>query len=146
MATSTIASSTAPASNPREMSSAGRVPLFFNSDVVLGVVLPAAEMPETIFYRNGEADEMLYVHAGTGVCDTIFGPLKYGPGDYLVLPIGTTWRLAPDAGSPSGVLYWELLRDRGAEALSERLRPAPRACALQPARHPPAWEVGGPRR
>ena len=31
-------------------------------------------------------------------CDTIFGPLRYGPGDYLVLPIGTTWRLDPDAG------------------------------------------------
>jgi homogentisate 1,2-dioxygenase len=85
----------------------GRVPLFFNNDVVLGVVLPAEAMPETVFYRNGEADEMLYVHEGTGVCETIFGPIKYGPGDYLVLPIGTTWRLEPEAGSAQRMLYLE---------------------------------------
>jgi len=85
----------------------GRVPLFFNNDVVLGVVLPALDMPDTVFYRNGEADEMLYVHEGTGVCETIFGPLKYGPGDYLILPIGTTWRLIPDKGSAQRMLYME---------------------------------------
>ena len=76
----------------------GRIPLFFNNDVVMGVVRPADTMPETVFYRNGEADEMLYVHEGSGLLDTVFGPIRYGPGDYLVLPIGTTWRLAPDGG------------------------------------------------
>jgi homogentisate 1,2-dioxygenase len=76
----------------------GRIPLFFNNDVVMGVVRPAEPMPETLFYRNGEADEMLYVHEGAGLLDTVFGSIRYGPGDYLVLPIGTTWRLEPDAG------------------------------------------------
>ena len=85
----------------------GRVPLYFNSDVVFGVVRPAEAMPEGTFYRNGVADEMLFVHEGTGVCDTIFGPLRYGPGDYLVLPIGTTWRLDPDPGSEQRMLYLE---------------------------------------
>src|SRR5215212_11483585 len=64
-------------------------------------------MPKDTFYRNGVADEMLFVHEGTGVCDTIFGPLRYGPGDYLVLPIGTTWRLDPDPGSEQRILYVE---------------------------------------
>ena len=64
-------------------------------------------MPEGTFYRNGVADELLFVHEGSGVCDTIFGPLRYGPGDYLVLPIGTTWRLDPDAGSEQRLLYLE---------------------------------------
>src|SRR5678809_553045 len=50
---------------------------------------------------------MLFVHEGTGVCDTIFGPFRYGPGDYLVLPIGTTWRLDPAPGSPQRILYLE---------------------------------------
>ena len=85
----------------------GRVPLFFNHDVVMGIVRPGAAMPDGRFYRNGVADEMLYVHEGTGVCDTIFGPLPYGPGDYLVLPIGTTWRLDPDAGSEQRMLWLE---------------------------------------
>ena len=35
----------------------GRIPLFFNSDMVLGVVRPAEPMPAGIFYRNGIADE-----------------------------------------------------------------------------------------
>ena len=56
---------------------------------------------------EGAADEMLYVHEGEGLLDTNFGPLRYGPGDYLVLPIGTTWRLAPDVGSEQRMLYLE---------------------------------------
>ena len=51
---------------------------------------------------------MLFVHEGERrLLDTIFGPLRYGPGDYLVLPIGTTWRLDPDEGSEQRMLYLE---------------------------------------
>ena len=64
-------------------------------------------MPEGRSTATAIADEMLFVHEGSGVCDTIFGPLRYGPGDYLVLPIGTTWRLDPDAGSDQRMLYLE---------------------------------------
>jgi len=85
----------------------GRIPLFFNHDIVMGVVRPAGSMPDGTFYRNGEADELLFVHEGAGLLDTNFGPLRYGPGDYLVLPIGTTWRLEPDAGSEQRMLYLE---------------------------------------
>jgi homogentisate 1,2-dioxygenase len=85
----------------------GRIPLFFNNDIVMGVVRPAAALPDGVFYRNGEADELLFVHEGTGVLDTVFGPIPYGPGDYLVIPIGTTWRLDPAAGSEQRMLYLE---------------------------------------
>ena len=85
----------------------GRVPLFFNADVVMGVVRPAAAMPETTMYRNGEADEMLFVHEGEGQFESVFGSLRYRPGDYLVIPIGTTWRLVPDAGSGQRMLWLE---------------------------------------
>src|SRR5947208_3437950 len=92
---------------PKGDAISGRIPLYFNNDVVFGVVRPAESMPDGQFYRNGIADEMLYVHEGTGVCETIFGPLRYGPGDYLVLPIGTTWRLSPDDASAQRMLYLE---------------------------------------
>jgi homogentisate 1,2-dioxygenase len=92
---------------PKGDAISGRIPLYFNNDVVFGIVRPADPMPANTFYRNGIADEMLYVHEGTGVCDTVFGPLRYGPGDYLVLPIGTTWRLDPDKGSAQRILYLE---------------------------------------
>ena len=85
----------------------GRVPLFHNADVVLGMVRPAEAMAPDTFYRNGEGDEMLFVHEGTGTLRTSFGELAYHPGDYLVLPIGTTWRLDPDAGVAQRMLYLE---------------------------------------
>jgi homogentisate 1,2-dioxygenase len=85
----------------------GRIPLFFNSDVVMGLARPADAMPPGTFYRNGEGDEMLFVHEGRGVLDTVLGPIAYGPGDYLVIPIGTTWRLEPTAGSPQRILWLE---------------------------------------
>jgi homogentisate 1,2-dioxygenase len=85
----------------------GRVPLFHNADVVMGVVRPATAMAADTYYRNGEGDEMLFVHEGTGTLRTNFGEIAYHPGDYLVLPIGTTWRLDPDEGVPQRMLYLE---------------------------------------
>ncbi len=85
----------------------GRIPLYFNSDVVMGVARPARAMPAGRFYRNGEADELLYVHEGEGLFDSVFGPMRYGPGDYIVIPIGTTWRLDPDVGSAQRMLWLE---------------------------------------
>jgi homogentisate 1,2-dioxygenase len=85
----------------------GRIPLYFNSDIVMGVVRPARAMPADRFYRNGEADELLYVHEGSGVFASVFGPMRYGPGDYIVIPIGTTWRLDPDVASPQRMLWLE---------------------------------------
>ncbi len=85
----------------------GRVPLFFNNDVVMGVVRPADGMGEHVFYRNGAADELLYVHEGSGLLETNFGQLRYHDGDYLVLPIGTTWRLTPDDDVPQRMLWLE---------------------------------------
>jgi homogentisate 1,2-dioxygenase len=84
-----------------------RVPLFFNSDVVMGVVRPTESLTPGIFYRNGEADEMLFFHEGSGVFESVFGSLPYGVGDYIVIPIGTTWRLAQDEGVAHRVLYLE---------------------------------------
>jgi homogentisate 1,2-dioxygenase len=83
----------------------GRIPLFFNHDVTFGVVRPAEAM--TRYYRNGEADEMLFVHEGRGTLETIFGPIEYGPGDYLVIPIGTTYRVIPAEGDAQRMLWVE---------------------------------------
>jgi homogentisate 1,2-dioxygenase len=84
-----------------------RMPLFFNSDVLMGIVRPTENLTGNIFYRNGEADEMLFVHTGEGVFESNFGPMRYGPGDYIVIPIGTTWRLNQDAKSDHRILYVE---------------------------------------
>jgi homogentisate 1,2-dioxygenase len=92
---------------PRGDAITGRVPLLLNADVTMGVVRPAEPMAETLFYRNGEADELLFVDEGSGLFDSLFGPLRYGSGDYIVIPIGTTWRLAPDEGSAQRMVWLE---------------------------------------
>ena len=115
----------------------GRIPLFFNSDIVMGVVRPAEPMPDSVFYRNGEADEMLFVHEGEGLLDTVFGPIRYGPGRLPRAP--DRHDLAAGAGCGLGAadaLSRVPVGDRGPEALPERLRPAPRARAVLAARHP----------
>jgi homogentisate 1,2-dioxygenase len=45
--------------------------------------------------RNADGDELLFVHAGAGELFCDYGHLTYRPGDYLLLPRGTMWRLAP---------------------------------------------------
>jgi homogentisate 1,2-dioxygenase len=83
----------------------GRVVLFGNQDVAMYVVHPGE--PMDYFYRNGEADEVLFIHTGTGKLETNYGELPYGPGDYLVIPIGTTWRMAMDEGVEHRLLAFE---------------------------------------
>lgn len=71
----------------------GRRYLLGNQDVVMGVSIPTE--PMNYFYRNADGDELVFVHEGEGELQTIFGTILYQPGDYLVIPIGTTYRLVP---------------------------------------------------
>jgi homogentisate 1,2-dioxygenase len=75
----------------------GRFMIAKNDDVSLGVAVVSDAMP--YFYRNGEGDELLFVHTGKGRLETIFGVIDYRPGDYLVIPVGTTYRLIPADGN-----------------------------------------------
>jgi homogentisate 1,2-dioxygenase len=71
----------------------GRRVLMYNDDVEIAVARPTES--QEYFYRNGEGDEVIFVHEGSGEVETAFGTLSYRPRDYIVLPRGTTYRLAP---------------------------------------------------
>src|SRR5207245_535945 len=45
---------------------------------------------------GGEGDEVIFVHEGSGTIESIFGDLPYKPGDYVVIPRGTTYRFVPE--------------------------------------------------
>ena len=60
--------------------------------------LPAERETEA-FYRNGEGDEVIFVHEGAGELETVFGTLPYRQHDYVVIPRGTTYRFRFDAGA-----------------------------------------------
>ena len=72
----------------------GRRLLMWNNDVEIWFCRPQAAQDG--FYRNGEGDEVIFVHEGSGVAETIFGDLPYRQGDYIVIPRGTTYRLVPE--------------------------------------------------
>jgi homogentisate 1,2-dioxygenase len=74
----------------------GRRLVMWNGDVEVSVCKPVAEHDG--FYRNGEGDEVLYVHSGAGVLRTSFGRVPFRARDYVVIPRGTTctWELAFD--------------------------------------------------
>jgi homogentisate 1,2-dioxygenase len=69
----------------------GRKVLMFNSDVEMGICKPVADAEG--FFRNGEGDEVLFIHEGSGELETVFGRLSFGPHDYVVIPRGTTYRV-----------------------------------------------------
>jgi len=45
--------------------------------------------------RDADGDLLVFVHQGAGDLFCDYGRLTYAPGDYLYLPRGTMWRLAP---------------------------------------------------
>ncbi|MEI8278595.1 MAG: homogentisate 1,2-dioxygenase [Bacteroidota bacterium] len=68
-----------------------RKTLFVNAAMHIGL---AAPMNSTeYFYKNADADEMLFVHKGSGVLHTMFGSLNFQYGDYIVIPRGTVYRI-----------------------------------------------------
>lgn len=73
-----------------------------NDDVRLTYVVTRTPSP---YYRNGIGDECVYVQAGGGVVETVFGPLPYREGDYVVIPRATTHRWVPDPARGDSRLY-----------------------------------------
>lgn len=69
--------------------------LMGNNDVTLGISRPNRSMD--YFYRNGQAYEVWFTHEGQGVMLSQFGVLPFGPGDYIVIPFGTTWQFRLDS-------------------------------------------------
>lgn len=66
--------------------------LLFNSDVHIGVAAPRKSMTDE-FFKNSDADEVLFVHEGSGVLKTIYGQIPFTYGDYLVIPRGTIYQM-----------------------------------------------------
>jgi homogentisate 1,2-dioxygenase len=71
---------------------ASRKAILVNSDC--HIILAAPQKSTTdYFYKNADADEMIFVHEGSGVVKTCYGELRFGYGDYIVLPRGTIYQI-----------------------------------------------------
>jgi homogentisate 1,2-dioxygenase len=71
---------------------ASRVPVLVNSDCHIVLAAPERGMND-YFYKNADADELLFIHEGSGVLKTMYGNLEFGYGDYLIIPRGTIYQV-----------------------------------------------------
>jgi len=79
----------------------GRRLVLGNADVRISYVRAGATSP---LYRNAIGDECIFVMAGSGVVETVFGVLPVADGDYVIVPRATTHRWVP-ADSDPFILY-----------------------------------------
>ena len=65
-----------------------RVPVLVNNDCKVILAAPRLSMTDH-FYKNADADEVVFVHEGSGTLRTMYGSIPFSYGDYLVIPRGT---------------------------------------------------------
>ncbi|HTL07208.1 MAG TPA: homogentisate 1,2-dioxygenase [Chitinophagaceae bacterium] len=72
-----------------------RQAVLVNADCQLVLAAPQNGTTD-YFYKNADADELLFVHEGSGLLMTMYGNLRFGYGDYLVIPRGTIYQVQFD--------------------------------------------------
>ncbi len=73
------------------------------------------QQPMSYFLRDADGDICYFVHRGTGTMETDYGPLPFEPGDYLIVPKGTTHRMVP-----AEELFLLVIEGRGEYHLPDR--------------------------
>ena len=69
-----------------------RKPILINSDCQIILASPQKSMTD-YFYKNADADEMIFVHEGSGTIKTCYGELTFSYGDYIVIPRGCIYQI-----------------------------------------------------
>ncbi len=73
-----------------------RKPVLTNSDVTLWLAAPKDSMTD-YFYKNADADEVIFIHKGKGKLKTLLGNIDFSYGDYLVIPRGMIYQIKFDS-------------------------------------------------
>lgn len=81
-----------------------RKTMMVNGAMHIGLAAPMHSTP--YFYKNADADELLFVHKGSGKVHTMFGELPFVYGDYIVIPRGTVYKITFDS-TDNKLLYVE---------------------------------------
>ena len=69
-----------------------RKPVLVNNDCHIILAAPQQSMG-SYFYKNADADEMIFIHEGDGVLKTMYGNINFAYGDYLIIPRGTIYQI-----------------------------------------------------
>lgn len=73
-----------------------RTPVLVNNDCYISLGAPRHSM-DGYFYKNADADEVVFIHRGSGKLRTQLGNIKFGEGDYLVIPRGMIYTMEFDS-------------------------------------------------
>ena len=82
-----------------------RIALLVNNDIHIGVASPRKSLTD-YFYKNADADEMLFIHKGSGTLRTMLGNIPFTYGDYLIIPRGMIYQIEFDT-EDNRILYAE---------------------------------------
>lgn len=82
-----------------------RKALMLNSDCVIGLAAPRKSLTN-YFYKNADADELIFIHKGSGMLRTFMGNIPFKYGDYLIIPRGMIYQIEFDS-SDNRLLYLE---------------------------------------
>jgi homogentisate 1,2-dioxygenase len=66
--------------------------LYCNNDLLIGLAAPKDSVTD-YFYKNADADEVIFVHKGSGTLKTLVGNINFEYGDYLVIPRGMIYQI-----------------------------------------------------
>src|SRR5438477_3802308 len=69
-----------------------RKAVLVNDDVHLSLAAPR-KSTEDYFFKNAGADEVIFVHEGSGMVKTLYGSLEFSYGDYIVVPRGVIYQV-----------------------------------------------------
>jgi len=69
-----------------------RKTVLHNQDCNITLAAPKTST-EAYFYKNADADELLFIHKGCGKLRTQLGNLDFSYGDYLVIPRGVIYKI-----------------------------------------------------
>lgn len=69
-----------------------RKDMLVNRDCIIGLAAPKKSLRK-YFYKNADADEMIFVHKGTGTLRTMMGNIPFEYGDYLIIPRGIIYQI-----------------------------------------------------
>ncbi len=69
-----------------------RKPVLVNDDCKITLSAPQ-ESTTTYYFKNADADEVIFIHEGTGTLNTMYGNIRFAYGDYLVIPRGTIYQM-----------------------------------------------------
>ena len=73
-----------------------RIPVLVNNDCYISLSAPKTSL-RNYFYKNADADEVLFIHKGSGILRTMMGNIKFSYGDYLVIPRGIIYQIDFDS-------------------------------------------------